>query len=265
MGIYFPHSLPRPHLPVHDPRPPTRPRWVDRPLLPIYLTNRLVKPHSQFLFMTVKDTHYPEHATRQRILDAASSAFAADGFGGARVDEIARRAGVNKALLYYHVGNKQTLYTAVLMRNFDRVEAALAEVMTSGGSARDRLTAVIATVTRTMQTYPDHPRIVLRELASAGGHLEPAVLERMMRVLGSVRHLLSDGVRSVVADFGANEYVSSAGLRVFLTVLKFLEQHDGRIVLCAMQPFVNDVFEISGFSDLFVIVESREDAVARFA
>jgi len=77
--------------------------------------------------------------------------------------------------------------------------------------------------------------------------------------------LLSDGVRSVVADFGANEYVSSAGLRVFLTVLKFLEQHDGRIVLCAMQPFVNDVFEISGFSDLFVIVESREDAVARFA
>jgi len=153
----------------------------------------------------MEKTLQPEHATRQRILDAASSAFAAAGFSGARVDEIARRAGVNKALLYYHVGNKQALYTAVLMRNFDRVEAALAEVMTSGGSARDRLTAVIATVTRTMQKYPDHPRIVLRELASAGGHLEPAVLARMMRVLGSVRHLLSDGVRS--GEFRATEPV----------------------------------------------------------
>jgi AcrR family transcriptional regulator len=153
----------------------------------------------------MEKTLQPEHATRQRILDAASSAFAAAGFSGARVDEIARRAGVNKALLYYHVGNKQALYTAVLMRNFDRVEAALADVMKSGGSARDRLTAVIATVTRTMQKYPDHPRIVLRELASAGGHLEPAVLARMMRVLGSVRHLLSDGVRS--GEFRATEPV----------------------------------------------------------
>ena len=151
------------------------------------------------------DTHQPEHATRQKILDAASSAFAADGFGGARVDEIARRAGVNKALLYSHVGNKQALYTAVLMRNFDRIEAALAAATAPEGTARDRLAAVIATVTRTLQTYPDHPRIVLRELASAGSHLQPEVLERMMRIMGTVRHLLSDGVRS--GDFRATEPV----------------------------------------------------------
>ena len=151
------------------------------------------------------DTHQPAHETRQRILDAASSVFAADGFGGARVDEIARRAGVNKALLYYHVGNKQALYTAVLICNFDRVEAALAEATAPEGTARDRLAAVIATVTRTLQTYPDHPRIVLRELASAGSHLQPEVLERMVRVLGTVRHLLSDGVRN--GEFRATEPV----------------------------------------------------------
>jgi len=155
--------------------------------------------------MTRETANQSTHATRQRILDAASSAFAADGFGGARVDEIARRAGVNKALLYYHVGNKQELYTAVLMRNFDRVETALADAMAPGGSARDRLTAVIATVTRTLQTYPDHPRIVLRELASAGGHLQPEVLDRMLRVVDIVRGLLADGVRS--GEFRATEPV----------------------------------------------------------
>jgi len=153
----------------------------------------------------MEDTRRPEHATRQRILDAASSAFAANGFSGARVDKIAHRAGVNKALLYYHVGNKQALYTAVLMRNFDRVEAALADSLSPGGSARDRLTAVIATVTRTLQAYPDHPRIVLRELASAGGHLQPEILDRMLRVVEIVRGLLADGVRS--GEFRATQPV----------------------------------------------------------
>ncbi len=155
--------------------------------------------------MTLGNTYQPTQATRQRILDAASSVFAADGFGGARVDEIARRAGVNKALLYYHVGNKQALYTAVLMRNFDRIEAALADATAPEGTARDRLTAVIATITRTLQTYPDHPRIVLRELASAGSHLQPETLDRMLRLVDIVRRLLADGVRS--GEFRATEPV----------------------------------------------------------
>jgi anti-anti-sigma factor len=77
--------------------------------------------------------------------------------------------------------------------------------------------------------------------------------------------MLDDGVRRLVADFDDNEYVSSAGLRVFLAVLKFLEKNDGRIVLCSMKPFVADVFEISGFSELFEIVGSREEALALYA
>jgi anti-anti-sigma factor len=76
--------------------------------------------------------------------------------------------------------------------------------------------------------------------------------------------MLDDGARKLVADFSANEYVSSAGLRVFLSVLKQLEKDGGKMVLCAMPPFVADVFEISGFSGLFTIVGSREEAVAAF-
>ena len=76
---------------------------------------------------------------------------------------------------------------------------------------------------------------------------------------------LDGGARNLVADFGDNEYVSSAGLRVFLAVLKFLEKNEGRIVLCAMQPFVEDVFQISGFSELFSITSTREEAIALFA
>jgi len=79
------------------------------------------------------------------------------------------------------------------------------------------------------------------------------------------RGLLDAGARRLAADFAGTEYVSSAGLRVFLTVLKFLEKNDGRIVLCAMQPFVDDVFTISGFSELFTIVPGRPEALALLA
>jgi len=134
--------------------------------------------------------------SQQKILDAASAVFAEEGFAGARVDEIAQRAGVNKAMLYYHVGNKQDLYTAVLNRNFDRMDEALVDAMKMDESAPDRLRVITAGVTQALKAIPDHPRIVLREFASGGSNLQPEVLERMVNILGMVRHLLADGVRS---------------------------------------------------------------------
>jgi len=130
---------------------------------------------------------------RDRILDAASAVFAEAGFGGARIDEIAARAGVNKAMLYYHVGDKRELYTAVLMRNFDRLQVAVDEALAAPGSARFRLEAVITALTKVVQVYPDHPRIVLREIASGAVNLPPEVLARMLEVVGVVRQLLGEG------------------------------------------------------------------------
>jgi len=140
------------------------------------------------------DTTATSGATRERILDAASSVFAEHGFAGARVDEIARRAGVNKAMLYYHVGNKRALYSAVLRRNFDRIETALRDRVPVEGTAAERLQAAIGVITEMLRTNPDHPRIVLREFASSGANLPPEVLGRMLAIFGWVRELLAAGV-----------------------------------------------------------------------
>ena len=168
---------------------------------------------------------------RQQILDAASSVFADAGFAGARVDEIARRAGVNKAMLYYHVGNKGALYTAVLTRNFDRMEAALAEGLSARGTARDRLDSIIAGVARALKELPDHPRIVLREFASGGTNLQPEVLERMVRVLGMVRNLLEEGVRR-------NEFRATDPVMTHLTLV------GASLILNAVTPLADRVAEI---------------------
>ena len=51
---------------------------------------------------------------KDKIIKAAIAEFASKGLDGARVDEVARRSGVNKTLLYQYVGNKDDLFTAAL-------------------------------------------------------------------------------------------------------------------------------------------------------
>jgi len=60
-------------------------------------------------------TRNPER-TRQRLFQAAFKEFAAKGFAGARVDVIARRAGINKRMLYHYFGDKEELFKEVLRR-----------------------------------------------------------------------------------------------------------------------------------------------------
>jgi AcrR family transcriptional regulator len=61
--------------------------------------------------------------TRERILSAALKEFAAQGFAGARVDAIARRAAINKRMLYHYFGDKEDLFTAVLRRKISERQA----------------------------------------------------------------------------------------------------------------------------------------------
>ncbi len=59
--------------------------------------------------------------TRERILEAATAEFSRRGLGGARVDSIARAAGVNKRMLYHYFGNKEDLFLAVLERAYEKI------------------------------------------------------------------------------------------------------------------------------------------------
>src|SRR5262249_33962732 len=60
---------------------------------------------------------------RLRILEAAKQEFSTHGLAGARVDRIAAKAGANKRMLYYHVGNKDDLYLAVLEGAYDKIRS----------------------------------------------------------------------------------------------------------------------------------------------
>ena len=77
--------------------------------------------------------------TRARILEAAVLEFSANGMAGARTEQIAEAAGVNKALLYYYFNSKQALYDAALESVADRVVASSIAAMGAECSAGERM------------------------------------------------------------------------------------------------------------------------------
>ena len=81
----------------------------------------------------------------------------------------------------------------------------------------------------------------------------------------AVRRSVDAGARDLLVDLAGVEYISSAGLRVFLVLAKRLRDLRGRLVLCGMTQPVRQVFRLAGFMPLFIVEPSREGARAHFA
>jgi anti-anti-sigma factor len=74
--------------------------------------------------------------------------------------------------------------------------------------------------------------------------------------------LIDRGENHLVVDCAELDYVSSAGLRVFLMAAKRLTRTKGKLVLSTLNDDVKQVFDLTGFSSIFQICPSREEAIS---
>jgi TetR/AcrR family transcriptional regulator len=138
--------------------------------------------------------------TRAAILKAALEEFSHEGVAGARTDEIARRAGVNKALLYYYFKDKEGLYAAVLEQVFSGMYQRVGSVLDRADlPPRERLLLYVRTHFDYIASAPVYPRLVQREfMRSSGRALTPAA-SRIMEHFGKplynrVEKLIQEGI-----------------------------------------------------------------------
>ncbi len=66
---------------------------------------------------------------------------------------------------------------------------------------------------------------------------------------------------NILLDLSALEYISSSGLRILLKYLKVIKAAEGRFMLCAMTTDIREIFEISGFVNIFEIFEDQATAL----
>jgi anti-sigma B factor antagonist len=76
---------------------------------------------------------------------------------------------------------------------------------------------------------------------------------------------IESGALKVLVDGTRLNYISSAGLRVLLMAAKKVKAANGKIILCALQNHIKEVFEIAGFSKIFTIVATRDEALSKFS
>lgn len=136
-----------------------------------------------------------EADARARILAAATEVFATIGFAGARVDDIADRAGVNKAMLYYHVGDKERLYATVLTETIEQGFAELRAATEQATTPESKLRCVLEKFAEFGTSHPHFVPIMLREIASGGATLPDEMLQRMASVFRVVADVLAEGSR----------------------------------------------------------------------
>jgi len=76
--------------------------------------------------------------------------------------------------------------------------------------------------------------------------------------------LIDQGETRLIADLSQLDYISSAGLHVFMTAAKRLKVSQGKIVLCSLSEPIKEVFDIAGVSAIFPIHPGREEALGAF-
>jgi TetR/AcrR family acrAB operon transcriptional repressor len=97
--------------------------------------------------------------TRQKILDSAMSVFSKVGYSNARLEDIAREAGVTRGALYHHFGGKPEVYTALVNERFKEANTVFSEIVQSSASPSEKLRALLVETLSLLENSEEYRKV----------------------------------------------------------------------------------------------------------
>ncbi len=169
----------------------------------------------------------------EKILSAAIKEFAEFGLAGARVDRIAVRADVNKAMIYYYFRSKENLYQAIINRYFTRIGKLLEEKIKPEDSPELVFSKLAQSYDSVFERHGEFVPIFLREVASGGERVREALIDILMEkgLAAKLRGIIEEGKRKgVFRDIDTKQaIISFVGMNLYYLI---------------MSPLVNSVLDI---------------------
>jgi AcrR family transcriptional regulator len=158
--------------------------------------------------------------TRAAILAAATAEFSAKGLDGARVDAIARRAGVNKRMLYHYFGDKEALYLAVLESSYAAIRSAELELHLADQHPVEGMRMLVRFTWDYLIAHPEFLSLLATENLHRANNLKklPSMRRLHSPLIGMISQLLDDGARQGVFREDVDPmqlYISIAALGFF--------------------------------------------------
>lgn len=176
--------------------------------------------------------------TENKILFSARDEFIEKGLGGGRMKSIAKRAGVNSALLHYYFRSKEKLYEATVHDILKTLWGTLNRNLHVEESIplRQLIHTLVETYINTLKSNPDFARLFVREVADGGKHF-PAIIQGLISSTGNLPARLIEGFRTGVQN---PAFKSVDPVHVMINIFG----------MCAasfiVQPLISAMFENSG-------------------
>jgi AcrR family transcriptional regulator len=158
--------------------------------------------------------------TQQEILRAAMAEFSERGLGGARMDRIAERAGVNKRLIYYYFDNKEALFLAALEATYADIREAERALQLESLDPPEAVRRLVAFTWRHYLKHPEFLTLLNSENLHRAKHLKQSTRIREMNspLVQMLAEVLERGRRDGVFRGGVDPvhlYITIAGLAYF--------------------------------------------------
>ena len=106
-----------------------------------------------------------DKTTEEAILQVARKAFTQKGLSGARMQDIADEAGINKALVHYYFESKEKLFAIIFEQEFGKFFSNLAAVLTAGTPLFEKIGQIVTLDIERLSQFPDMPLFVINELS----------------------------------------------------------------------------------------------------
>lgn len=137
-----------------------------------------------------------EQSTVERILDAAATVFSEHGFHGARINDIAKLANINKAQLYYHLGNKQTIYEMILVRHFKAIADEIESAVKDCNDPVEGLKTIVRAHSENFKFDERGPRTIAQEFANGSCHMTHEAYFQYTRIHSFTEDFIEKGIKS---------------------------------------------------------------------
>jgi TetR/AcrR family transcriptional regulator len=175
----------------------------------------------------------PEINATEKILLSARTEFAKYGLAGARVDRIASRSGVNKAMIYYYFHSKGNLYQTVINQQLSKVRMLAEEIITTEVNPESLLLRMAEVYNSLFENREDLVPILLREAASGGERIR-TILKQIIttkRLGKKVKEIIDRGKKEgLFREVDSRQaIISFVGMNLFYLL---------------MEPIINSVWEI---------------------
>lgn len=198
-----------------------------------------------------KKQHTKEQATEAKILAAARTVFIQRGFAGARMQEIADEAGINKALLHYYFRTKEQLFEVVFREAVLQLFPAMLQPLTADIPIEEKIEKFVVQYISMLQQHPFIPGFVLYEMHTNPERLSQLLPSGMMDIPALLIAQMEKGVRAKkIRRVPPKHFVANIiGLCVFPFVAK---------------PMLQSALNMRSEEEFGQFIEERKKVVVQF-